>query len=374
MYSSKTEAEVLEDFAIPEISRAPLDALVLQIYSLGFTDPRAFLSKCIEPPSKMAISSAMTALKEIDVIDDRENVTPLGVHLGGLPVDARLGKMLVYACAFGVLDPILTIAACVGFKSPFISPMDKRDEADAAKKKMSLPDGSSDHLTLVKAFAGWLEAKKKFGASGERKYCGTHFLSAVSLRQIADVRKQYCELLDEMGFLHQAARTDVTTTNRRQRTEAALREASCNASNETLVRAVVCGGLYPNVAISDDLHAAKSVQLPYQTVKVRTKRDASDDVYMHPSSVCAGYASSSKPYLLYHEIMKTGKTYIRDATAIGAFRCSSSEVKSKSSTKSSARAATTGLSSARRRESPFCSNPCEKSWKTSCCGRLPIQV
>ena len=319
LYSSKTEAEVLEDFAIPEISRAPLDALVLQIYSLGFTDPRAFLSKCIEPPSKMAISSAMTALKEIDVIDDRENVTPLGVHLGGLPVDARLGKMLVYACAFGVLDPILTIAACVGFKSPFISPMDKRDEADAAKKKMSLPDGSSDHLTLVKAFAGWLEAKKKFGASGERKYCGTHFLSAVSLRQIADVRKQYCELLDEMGFLHQAARTDVTTTNRRRRTEAALREASCNASNETLVRAVVCGGLYPNVAISDDLHAAKSVQLPYQTVKVRTKRDASDDVYMHPSSVCAGYASSSKPYLLYHEIMKTGKTYIRDATAIGAF-------------------------------------------------------
>ena len=102
----------------------------------------------------------MTALKEIDVIDDRENVTPLGVHLGGLPVDARLGKMLVYACAFGVLDPILTIAACVGFKSPFISPMDKRDEADAAKKKMGLPDGSSDHLTLVKAFAGWLEAKK----------------------------------------------------------------------------------------------------------------------------------------------------------------------------------------------------------------------
>ena len=57
----------------------------------------------------------MTALKEIDVIDDRENVTPLGVHLGGLPVDARLGKMLVYACAFGVLDTILTIAACVGF-------------------------------------------------------------------------------------------------------------------------------------------------------------------------------------------------------------------------------------------------------------------
>ena len=39
LYSSKTEAEVLEDFAIPEISRAPLDALVLQIYSLGFTDP-----------------------------------------------------------------------------------------------------------------------------------------------------------------------------------------------------------------------------------------------------------------------------------------------------------------------------------------------
>ena len=316
LYSSKTEAEVLEDFAIPEISRSPLDALVLQIYSLGFGDPRVFLAKTITPPSKSAISSAMNALKEIDVIDQNEKVTPLGVHLGGLPVDARLGKMLVYASAFGVLDPILTIAACVGFKSPFISPMDKRDEADAAKKKMGLPDSSSDHLTLVKAFAGWLEAKKKFGASGEKKYCATHFLSATSLRQIADVRKQYCELLDEMGFLTTGATQIIT--NRRLRTETALREASINAGNETLVRAVVCGGLYPNVCISDDTNAAKSLQLPYQTVKLRTKREG-EDVFMHPSSVLAAYASKQKPYLLYHEIMKTGKTYVRDATAIGAF-------------------------------------------------------
>ena len=179
---------------------------------------------------------------------------------------------------------------------------------------MSLPDSSSDH-DVGESLRRLARGEEKVWRFRGEKVLQRHF--SVSLRQIADVRKQYCELLDEMGFLHQATTSQTNiSTNRRQRTEAALREASCNASNETLVRAVVCGGLYPNVAISDDLHAAKSVQLPYQTVKVRTKRDSSDDVYMPVLRLRR--LSSSKPYLLYHEIMKTRKlTSWRPA--IGAF-------------------------------------------------------
>ena len=67
-------------------------------------------------------------------------------------MDARLGKMMLYAAVFGCLDPVLTIAASVGFRSPFVFPVDKREEADAAKRRLASP--GSDHLTLVRRGPG----------------------------------------------------------------------------------------------------------------------------------------------------------------------------------------------------------------------------
>lgn len=65
------------------------------------------------------------------------DMTPLGFHLALLPIDPRLGKMLIYASIFSCIDPILTIAASMSLKSPFQAPMDKKREADAAKRMFS---------------------------------------------------------------------------------------------------------------------------------------------------------------------------------------------------------------------------------------------
>ena len=62
--------------------------------------------------------------------------TPLGYHLSCLPLDPRLGKSLLLGAVFQCLDPVLTIAAGLSLRSPFVAPMDKRDEADEAKKRM----------------------------------------------------------------------------------------------------------------------------------------------------------------------------------------------------------------------------------------------
>ena len=74
---------------------------------------------------------------ELDAVDAADELTPLGHHLAELPVDARLGKMMLYGAMFGCLDPVLTIAASVGFRSPLLAPMEKRDEADEAKRKLA---------------------------------------------------------------------------------------------------------------------------------------------------------------------------------------------------------------------------------------------
>lgn len=327
MYSTKTESTALADFTTPEILRTPLDALCLQIKVLGLGDIRKFLSMAIEPPPEDAIASALKSLYELDAVDSKDELTALGHHLAELPVDARLGKMMLYGAMFSCLDPILTIAAGVGFRSPFMAPMDKRDEADAAKRKIAAT--ASDHLTLVRAYAGWVHARAK-GRCFERDYLSKLFLSGQTLKQISEMRQQYTELLDQIGFLRSGAGAlgDVSPlavpsnpSKKGRRLESALTEASVNAGNETLVRAVICAGLYPNVALAStqpksEENRARS-RYPTSSVTVRTKLDS--DVHLHPTSVCYGSSGFESPFLLFHEKVRTTKVYLRDATAVGSY-------------------------------------------------------
>lgn len=62
-------------------------------------------------------------LQGMRALDEDEVLTPLGYHLGHLPVDPHAGKMLLFAAMFSCFDPICSIAACLGFKDPFYIPL-----------------------------------------------------------------------------------------------------------------------------------------------------------------------------------------------------------------------------------------------------------
>ena len=118
---------------------------------------------------------------------------------------------------------------------------------------------------------------------------------------------------------------------------AALAAASVNASNEPLVRAVICAGLYPNVALAENAQGSNSGGASERDTKsaarmnardrfaaaarssIRTKRDGV--VSLHPTSVVFGAETSDhkKRFLLFHEKVKTTKVYLRDATLVGAY-------------------------------------------------------
>jgi ATP-dependent RNA helicase DHX36 len=302
--------------------------------------------------------------------------------------------MMLYGAMFSCLDPVLTIAAGVGFRSPFLAPMDRRDEADEAKRRIAEKAGAaatSDHLTLVAAYAGWIRAKAR-GKTHERAFLSSAFLSAQTLRQISEMRQQYVELLDQIGFLRSGAglfetasvskqtepatmeasvsaregegsglsaaappfvfappsrdRRDDGSGKKQKRKQnfsrltelrAALAAASVNASNEPLVRAVICAGLYPNVALAENAQGPSSGGASERDTKsaarmnardrfaaaarssIRTKRDGV--VSLHPTSVVFGAETSDhkKRFLLFHEKVKTTKVYLRDATLVGAY-------------------------------------------------------
>lgn len=192
---------------IPEMHRAPLESICLRIKILQLGSIHTFLEKALEPPSKSAVDNAVNVLVTLNALamkrdksgEYSEELTPLGYHLAQLPVDARIGKMMIYGCVFRCLDPCLTIAASMAHRSPFMSPFDKREEADKIRRNMS-NFNLSDHLTLLKAYQGWT-ASLKYGSRTSREYLKKHFLSYNSLSTIRSMKSQFRKLLANIGFI-----------------------------------------------------------------------------------------------------------------------------------------------------------------------------
>lgn len=104
----------------------------------------------MEPPVKENIDSAILRLQDVGAFDKDNNLTPLGQHLAALPVDVRIGKLMLYGAIFSCVDAALTMAASLSYKTPFVAPFGKKEQAMAKKKEFAV--GHSDHLTVLRAY------------------------------------------------------------------------------------------------------------------------------------------------------------------------------------------------------------------------------
>jgi hypothetical protein len=329
---TRARKEQMDAYQTPEILRVPLSELCLQLKVLELGEPAVFLAKAPQPPSPEAVQQALSVLKEVTAVDDSEELTPLGFHLAQLPVDVRIGKMILYAAIFRCLDPVLTIAGGMGFRSPFVAPVEKRGEADEVRRAMAV--GRSDHLTMLRAYLAWWQAKqgkvgdsgaggsdggKKRGGGGrgasqmEWKFCNENFLSRQTLRMIHDMKAQFLELLCDIDFVW-APENCITGRDMRSfyRTEpsggAYFNE---NSGNLKLVKAILVAGLYPQVA------KAVPSGVPDKPAKVSTRKDGA--VMVHPSSINYNCAAFETPWLVYHEKVKTSAVFLRDSSMVSPY-------------------------------------------------------
>lgn len=102
---SKRKFESMAEFQLPELLRSPLEEICLQVKLLGLGKCSTFLAKAMQAPDEISIESACDLLKRMDAFDANEDLTPLGRHLACLPMDPRLGKMLLMGVVFKCLDP-----------------------------------------------------------------------------------------------------------------------------------------------------------------------------------------------------------------------------------------------------------------------------
>nr|POE73659.1 dexh-box atp-dependent rna helicase dexh1 [Quercus suber] len=281
--------DAMLQYQLPEILRTPLQELCLHIKSLQLGTIGSFLAKALQPPDALAVQNAIELLKTIGALDDMEELTPLGRHLCTLPLDPNIGKMLLMGSIFQCLNPALTIAAALAHRDPFVLPINRKEEADEAKRSFA-GDSCSDHIALLKAFEGWKDAKRN---GKERAFCWDNFLSPVTLQMMDDMRMQFVDLLSGIGFVDKSR--------------------GANAYNQyshdlEMVSAILCAGLYPNV-----------VQCKRRGKRTAFYTKEVGKVDIHPSSVNAGVHLFPLPYMVYSEKVKTTSIYVRDSTNISDY-------------------------------------------------------
>ncbi|KAI0354638.1 P-loop containing nucleoside triphosphate hydrolase protein [Trametes cingulata] len=310
----------MEPFPIPEIKRVPLESIALTL-KVVHNDVKSFLSRAIDPPDISAVDKALEVLEELAATGPDGELTALGRHMAMLPMDLRLGKMLILGTVFRCLDPILTVAACLSSKPLFVSPMDKREEANQARARFAT--GNSDLLTDANAYDECIALRSK-GASHSaiRAFCDQNFISASTVRDITSLRLDFLSALTQLGFVPSSPSSPSAKP-----TSPAL---NANAANTNLVKAVILGGLWPRVArvhlpksaIKFDRVQAGTVQRENSAREFRLYDIRSGDgggsgrVFLHPASVLFGANAWRSPFIAYFQKQMTSKVFLRDATEV----------------------------------------------------------
>jgi ATP-dependent helicase HrpA len=184
-------------FTEPEILRSSLAAVILRMKSLHLTDVETF--PFIEPPQGRAIADGYQLLQEVGAVDDTNNLTPLGHKLAKLPLDPRVGRMILAALDNACLTEMLIVASALSVQDPRDRPMEHQQAADEAHKKFA--DEKSEFLTYIKIWK-WFEAAIEHKKTNRQlqETCRGSFLSQVRLREWRDVHSQLLTIVKEQGW------------------------------------------------------------------------------------------------------------------------------------------------------------------------------
>ncbi|WP_420476474.1 ATP-dependent RNA helicase HrpA [Noviherbaspirillum sp. ST9] len=184
-------------FADPEILRSSLASVILRMKSLRLTDVETF--PFIEPPMGRAVADGYQLLQELGAVDDANQLTQLGRQLAKLPLDPRVGCMILAARDNAALTEVLIIAAALSVQDPRDRPMDAQDAADNAHKKFA--DEKSEFVSYLKIWK-WFEEAIEHKKSNKQLMdnCRANFLSQLRLREWRDVHSQLLTLVREQGW------------------------------------------------------------------------------------------------------------------------------------------------------------------------------
>ncbi|CAL1534991.1 unnamed protein product [Lymnaea stagnalis] len=264
---------VLPDYGTPEMQRSPLESLILKSKIFNMGEPKALLALALSPPNLDDIERTILSLKEVGALSSTvgENSNPhdgdmtfIGRVLAELPVDIRIGKLLVLGHVFGVLEECLIIGAAMSVKSIFANPIQSRLEA--YKTKVSWSDNShSDCIAMLNAYKVWENRvkMKEFQRSGatEKQWAAKNFLQTQSLKEVHKLIEELESRLLKFNIV-------------RPRQPPSFKKPHTSAVERLILKLVLCGAFYPNFALKEETNEQEAVKMlsnndPSRTVMVK---------------------------------------------------------------------------------------------------------
>ncbi|XP_014281109.1 dosage compensation regulator mle isoform X2 [Halyomorpha halys] len=284
---TKARYEKLDEHMTPEMFRTPLHELALSIKLLRLGSIRHFLSKALEPPPIDAVIEAEVLLKEMKCLDGNDELTPLGKILAKLPIEPRLGKMMILGCVFQVGDALATIAANSStFPEVFIT-----ERRLTGIQRAFAGTRCSDHLAMLHVYSQWASACNRGGETAGLTFCEAKQVSEPTLRVTADAKSQLKDLLIACGFQEESMLSMFYQFNDED-------------ENLDIITALLCLGLYPNVC--------------YHKEKRKVLTTESKPALIHKTSVnCTKFETNfPSPFFVFGEKIRTRAVSCKQTTMV----------------------------------------------------------
>ncbi|XP_076644853.1 dosage compensation regulator mle isoform X2 [Halictus rubicundus] len=287
---SRARFNKMDEHMTPEMFRTPLHELALSIKLLRLGSIGKFLSKAIEPPPIDAVIEAEVILREMKCLDENDELTPLGKILARLPIEPRLGKMMILGCIFRVGDALSTMAAN-STTFPEVYNMGPDTKRLTTQQKWFAGARYSDHVAMLHAFQAWEEARGG-GEYAEQAFCDSKNLSLPTLRVTWEAKNQLQALLQSAGFPEETLCP--TPLNY---------QAGADVRLDT-VTALLCMGLYPNVC--------------YHKEKRKVLTTESKAALIHKTSVnCSNFEQNFPfPFFVFGEKIRTRAVSCKQLTMV----------------------------------------------------------
>jgi ATP-dependent helicase HrpA len=183
-------------FTDPEILRTNLAAVILQMAALQLGDVANF--PFLDPPERRSINDGVQLLQELGAFDHAGVITETGRRLAQLPVDPRLGRMILQADAEGCLREVLVLAAALSIPDPRERPTD-REEA-ARQKHARFADETSDFMSYLNLWTYLVDQRKAMSGSAFRRMCREEYLHYLRIREWQDLTGQLRSIAAGIGL------------------------------------------------------------------------------------------------------------------------------------------------------------------------------
>ena len=275
LYTEESYEKELKKSSIPEILRSNITSVVLNLLKLGINDLVHF--DFIDPPAPETMMRAIEMLNYLGAMDDDGKLTELGSQMNQFPLEPELSKMVLAGVKYKCINDMLTLAATLSVKSPFLRPRGKENEADS--KKYQFTHHTGDHITLIMVFNAF--KKNEFS----KDWCRDNFINFRTMKAIDNVRGQLADILTKMNIVVPQNDYNNEIKGKRER---------------RIIKSLI-SGYFSQVA---HLESAGY----YITIK------DNQYVFIHPSSYLHG--SRKATWVLFQEFVLTSKNYIRTVTEI----------------------------------------------------------